>query len=435
LPCSLGRMRRFLLCGVLCAPLVLAPVRFLIPDSFAGDKNTPTGGNNAPTPPTTETSPRPTPITTRKGDRGIGGTGFIGTITKFGSIFVNGAEIFYDPKIVVMVDGHRQPSSTLKVGYVAHVTASATREGKLTTKRIASDHELVGPIAALEADQSTATVLGQTVDIGSIDGYNSLTVGDWVAVSGLRRPEGTIVATLLETIPPTSAQIIGQITRSPDGTAQIGSIKLIGSIADTFLNKRVIVRGKLASNDLHVGQIVLADFVTRKDRVRHISIEGFFSSVNRKIELPSDPQVRLTGKMDAISDRLSQEPAIVGGRGPAIVDGNIEPNGSIAITNIRAPDTRFEGSQGMNNTPASTGKMPQSGWSNQTRSHENEDSSPYGGSGRSESGTATQSTGPRSDDGSGGRSSSGSSEGATGGSHSGSSGSGSSSGRGGGKDD
>jgi hypothetical protein len=82
------------------AAVLIPSARYLTTSSYANGKNTPAQP--------VETTPRPTPIS-RKGadrgiggtglndDRGIGGTGSVGPITKFGSILVNRAEIFYDP--------------------------------------------------------------------------------------------------------------------------------------------------------------------------------------------------------------------------------------------------------------------------------------------------------------------------------------------------
>ncbi|PJI51852.1 hypothetical protein CTI14_52480, partial [Methylobacterium radiotolerans] len=40
-----------------------------------------------------------------EGDRGIGGTGVIGTIRRFGSIVVNDLRIAYPPEVEVRIDG------------------------------------------------------------------------------------------------------------------------------------------------------------------------------------------------------------------------------------------------------------------------------------------------------------------------------------------
>jgi hypothetical protein len=279
-------------------------------------------------------------------------------------------EIFYDPRVHVVIDGRKQSAADLKIGFIARVVATV-KDGKLNANRIASDHEVVGPIAALNADQ--ATVLGQSVDIGSIEGRNTLKVGDWIAVSGLRRPDGIIAATLIETIPPATAQIIGQINRTPEGKAQMGSMTLPGKVSNQFLNKRVIVRGEADANGLKVSHIIAADLLAKRDRLRRVSIEGYFESVDQSIRLPADPDIHLTASS-------TDELAAAAAQGPAIVDGNIEPDGSIAVTHIRVPSSRSESHSGLENTPSglpgnATLAGQQGGQFNQTRGQETEDDS------------------------------------------------------------
>src|SRR5438445_6636881 len=55
------------------------------------------------------------------GDQGIGGTGIVGTIQRFGSIFVNGVRVQYQPDVPVWIDGVRVAPDGLKVGHVVRV--------------------------------------------------------------------------------------------------------------------------------------------------------------------------------------------------------------------------------------------------------------------------------------------------------------------------
>jgi hypothetical protein len=342
----------------LSVPVLVALLPYLTSNSFANGKKTPAEP--------VETNPRPTPVS-RKGvdrgiggtglndDRGIGGTGFVGSITKFGSIFVNGAEIFYDPRQNIRVDGQAQPSSAIKIGYVAHVIATGSNGHGFTATQIAIDHEVLGPISAI-GDKTELTVLGQKVDVSTIDGSESLKVGDWVAVSGLRRADDTIAATLVETIAPTTAQIVGRITRSANGRRMIGQMPLLGPVALKFLNERVIVRGQPAGTSLRLRHIAKADLLAASRNIHRISIEGYFRKVDEKIVLPADPEVRLIGKPGSgLIDAAGPGTALPDGNGPAIVDGTVEPNGTISITHIRAPNTRLEGRGGPDISPQSPG--------------------------------------------------------------------------------
>ena len=57
------------------------------------------------------------------GDRGIGGTGVIGTIKKFGSIYVNDLRISYPESAEVRIDGRPASLRDLKLGQVVRVDA------------------------------------------------------------------------------------------------------------------------------------------------------------------------------------------------------------------------------------------------------------------------------------------------------------------------
>jgi len=392
---SFGPLRAVMLCLVmLCVPVLVAPSRYLASNSFANGKKTPAEP--------VEPAPRPTPISRKGGDRGIGGTGlnddrgiggtgFVGPITRFGSIFVNGAEIFYDPTRDVVVDGKPRPASAMKIGYVARVSASGSK-GEFTATQIAIDHEVLGPISAMAADKTELTVLGQKVDISAIDGSETLKLGDWVAVSGLRRADDAIAATLIETIAPTTAQIVGLLKRA-DGRPMIGTVPLLGPIAPKFMNERVIVRGEPVGTGLRVRNIAEAEIVAKRGNIHRISIEGYFRRIGQKVVLPADPEVRLIGKPgNDLIDAGGPEAALKDGNSPSIVDGNVEPNGAISITNIRALDTRFEGRGGPDMSPQAPGSSPNTatgdpgasqgaGKANQSRTGETEDGSHTGTTG------------------------------------------------------
>jgi hypothetical protein len=80
-----------------------------------------------------------------------------------------------------MVDGKPHPASTVKIGYVAHVTASGSKAGEFKATQIAIDHEVLRPVSAIATDKAELTAVGQTVDFGTIAGVETLKVSDWVA--------------------------------------------------------------------------------------------------------------------------------------------------------------------------------------------------------------------------------------------------------------
>ncbi|WP_244498793.1 DUF5666 domain-containing protein, partial [Methylobacterium sp. GXS13] len=152
-----------------------------------------------------------------EGDRGIGGTGVIGTIRRFGSIVVNDLRIAYPPEVAVQIDGEPAKATDLKIGQVVQVVARPERGG-LGTSRIDVTSEVVGQVESVSPGRMI--VLGQRVDSAGL-------AGDWqagsrVAVSGLRRPDGVIVASLIE--PRTSGpdRVAGPVRLAAGGGLAIG---------------------------------------------------------------------------------------------------------------------------------------------------------------------------------------------------------------------
>jgi Domain of unknown function (DUF5666) len=123
-------------------------------------------------------------------DRGIGGTGIVGTIQGFGSIIVNDVHIPFDDDTPVRIDGKRVSAKEMKVGHIARVL---TENG--VAKRIDITSEVLGRIEAIGKAQ--LSILQQTVDTAELD-TGRLKVGDQVAVFGIRAADGTIIARLIE---------------------------------------------------------------------------------------------------------------------------------------------------------------------------------------------------------------------------------------------
>ncbi len=131
---------------------------------------------------------------------GIGGTGITsGSISGFGSIFVNGIEVDLSGALVT-VKGQPGSEADLKLGQVVTVTGTVSADGKSgSATQVSYDADVVGPIATLpQADADgltkTFTMLGTTVvvDIDETvfdDGvvgfdFDTITQNDAVEVSG-----------------------------------------------------------------------------------------------------------------------------------------------------------------------------------------------------------------------------------------------------------
>jgi len=152
------------------------------------------------------------------GGSGIGGTGFTsGTVTGFGSVFVNGVE-FETDSAVFNIDGSNGSQSDLAIGMVVTVDGTVNADGVTgNATSISFDDQLQGPVSGLTApdpdgDNRSFTVLGTTVRINSLDtvydvtgilngtafGFGSIADGNHIEVSGFFNDAGELVATRVE---------------------------------------------------------------------------------------------------------------------------------------------------------------------------------------------------------------------------------------------
>lgn len=142
---------------------------------------------------------------------GIGGTGIttVGTITGFGSIFVNGVE-YETTSTSFEIDDASGSETGLRVGMVVRIDGTIDDNGTTgAATRVSFDAELEGPINGApteNADQSakTFTLLGTTVvasastTVYENTSYATLAGNDLVEVSGFFDASGQLRATYIE---------------------------------------------------------------------------------------------------------------------------------------------------------------------------------------------------------------------------------------------
>ena len=188
-------------------------------------------------------------------ERGIGGTGIIGVITGFASICVAGKEVALPERVPARIDGQPTSLSDLRAGQIVAVEAIGPADS-LQARQIAVRHVVIGPVEAVSPDMMT--VAGQVITLTSAIGPAiGAKRGDWVAVSGLREPDGTILATRVDPASPGPVLVRGELVRI-FGTAQIGGLAVVlpdgSDIPGGF---PVTVTGRLE------GSVLVADSVTQ----------------------------------------------------------------------------------------------------------------------------------------------------------------------------
>lgn len=209
-------------------------------------------------------------------DQGVGGTGIVGVIQRFGSIFVNGERIGYAPDVPVSIDGRQASAKALRIGQVTRVLAHRQGDGTLTTRGISVVSEVVGPIESARSGE--LVVLGQKViSVGSESWRRS---GTSVAVYGLRRTDGAIVASLVEPRRDATARVAGLLERDWSGL-RIGGLRLTGA-DPALVGQRVQVEGRMAQGAMQISR-AKADDLSDLSGATQLSIEGYVRRVGDRL--------------------------------------------------------------------------------------------------------------------------------------------------------
>ncbi|MCG7927574.1 MAG: DUF5666 domain-containing protein [Candidatus Thiodiazotropha taylori] len=213
---------------------------------------------------------------------GIGGTGIIGTITDFGSIWINNLHIHYDESVRIAVNGRSTKSDVFRLGQVVAVMSDPVNDG-YRARYIDVVLEAVGPVSAIDLKNNRIHVLNQTVEIrndtivvtASGEGVKleSFSPGVLVEVSGLRRQDGTIVASrvdLVESIE--QVQLVGKLFQgSLSGQpVRIGVEMDFDSDAD-----RLLVTGHLQDGVLIADRITRDAILNIVEQATDLLLEGF----------------------------------------------------------------------------------------------------------------------------------------------------------------
>lgn len=280
-------------------------------------------------------------------DRGIGGTGVVGTIRRFGSIVVNDLRVAFPSGVEVSIDGRRAGARDLKVGHVVRVLARRRGEG-LSTRAIVVHSEVVGP---LERDEAGAPwVSGQRILLGPGVVLPPHRRGDLLAVSGLRRPDGTIVASLVEPRPAGPARLRGPVAAAPGGGLAIGGTRLAGVPPD-LLGREVRLVGRFARGTFRAGAVVVEPRVPFATADR-LSLEAYVSR--------GPDGLRLGSGLDVAADAAALESLDPEGAVRAVVVARPGPDGRLDAESLRVEhDTRGSGrGAGEPGHPAGPGGPP-----------------------------------------------------------------------------
>ncbi|WFU21433.1 DUF5666 domain-containing protein [Bradyrhizobium sp. CB1717] len=301
---------------------------------------------------------------TRGDDHGIGGTGIVGVIQRFGSIYVNGERVTYASDVPVRIDGEPASTNALRIGQLARVVATRQADGTLVTRNIAIVSEVAGPVEQVKGNE--LTVLGQKIVAG--DKESKIRPGTQVAVFGLRRTDGVIVASLVEPRRDAVARVTGLVERGPDGL-HIGGLRLNG-VDPLLVGQRVQIEGSASQGTMQAARTRIDDFSDLVGASR-LSIEAYVQRAGTNLQLgsgliardgsrfgPAAGEARMV--VNGVFDRsrgLQVDSAKAIGQGPGAPSpgggpGGRSPGGSILHPNSGTP-TPGGGQPGAPGAPAS----------------------------------------------------------------------------------
>jgi hypothetical protein len=249
---------------------------------------------------------------------------------------VNGERIAYASDVPVRIDGVAASAKALRIGQLARVVALREANGTLVTHAINVTSEVAGPIESVR--DGTITVLGQTVVTS--DSASVHRVGTYVAVFGLRRTDGTIVASLVEPRHGTAAQaashVSGVLERDQSGL-RIGSLRLLGANA-ALVGQRVNVEGKVTQGVMQVAR-AQADTLADLAGAQRLLIEAYVRRSASELQLGAGFVARDVSRFAPPS-----------GEARVVVNAVRESSGGLRVESVQSvgsfPGSSLQGPQG-----------------------------------------------------------------------------------------
>ncbi|MBT9369652.1 DUF5666 domain-containing protein [Rhizobium sp. CSW-27] len=213
-------------------------------------------------------------------DHGIGGTGIVGTLQRFGSIYVNDLRIRYPDDVPVFIDGRRQTAEALRIGHVVRAILSGTDKGPVTG-RIDVTSEVIGRIESVEP--GAMTVLSQRIDTTGATGLRNFRTGQMVAVFGIRKPDATIVASRIEPRPKGAVLTVRGVAAPEQTRMRLGGL-LITRPAGRLQGRRVIMTLTQRQDGLHLRSLEAETLVPGLTSGR-VNVETYAEANGRSLRL------------------------------------------------------------------------------------------------------------------------------------------------------
>ncbi len=287
--------------------------------------------------------------TTNLADGGIGGTGIsAGTVTGFGSIYVNGVKYETTPDTLYQRNDAAALEDEFNVGEVVVVDWEEQDEGTRVATQVSFAALLKGPVTTAPGPgANTVEVLGQTVvtdETTVFQGFvllEDLSVLDTLEVSGFFDADGAIHATLIKQpdTRSTTVELKGNIDEIiSDQELRIGNqtvnlsnvITISGGALEE--NQFAEIKGTYASGIVYAETVEVGAVELEAESGEEIELEGFVTRFVSETDFDVDGQAVTTTAATTFEDGTSSN---LGLNAKVEVEGVLDPLGVLVAEKVK----------------------------------------------------------------------------------------------------
>lgn len=283
-------------------------------------------------------------------DKGIGGTGVVGVITGFASICLDGLEVDLPPDARITIDAAEADASRLRAGQMALITAAPAADGALVARSVTIRHAVSGPVELVSGGEML--VAGQRVVVsGALRDSPLARAGKAVAVSGVHRPDGAIVATRLDPARDARVTLRGPARRGPGGALHIGRLELPATgLAPGWLEvEGHYAQGRFVTDHIQPSPGLGAPGQMFGAKIGRVIAEAYIRRSGDRLELSDGVSVPAASGLLALTAPTARL---------AVVTLDVKADGSMIATDI-ALRSGGPGEAPSHNPPVARGQAPQ----------------------------------------------------------------------------
>ena len=279
--------------------------------------------------------------TGKQADKGFGGTGIVGTITQFGSIWVNGLEVHYNAKTPVKINGKPAQAKNLELGQIVVVfTRQKTGDQTLQAGLIVILNALRGPITEVGPKPNQIKILNipVTLDLATPQTTRKLQKGDFVAVSGHWKIDGSVRATHLRFVDNDNrVQVVGLVSKAQGDQMTVSGVTVNtrqSNIKATAASGRtVVVFGTRQGNTIIADKVKINPLTPFGKKAARLALEGYIQEVHADGSFRMLGTTQVTPNAQTQFTGLSRTDIKVGQL--VQVDGPVEPNQRLIPGKVR----------------------------------------------------------------------------------------------------